>query len=233
MQLSKTRSHQGDKESIAHPQRRQFLQKLSLGAGLLTTIGIASCSKDKDSSPSMGVSLGSGDFAVLNYAYALEQLEAAFYTQVVATPYSGISTGELKLLTDIRDHEIGHREFFKAALATAAIPTLTIDFSKIDFTKRDVVLKTAQTFEDLGVAAYNGAGNFIADEKYLALAGKIVSVEARHAAYLRDLVTPGSFSSGSDIVDANGINLSMTPAAVFAAAGAYIKTQIDTNTLPK
>ncbi|HWV65036.1 ferritin-like domain-containing protein [Chitinophaga sp.] len=36
------------------------------------------------------MSLGSGDVAVLNYAYALEQLEAAFYTQVVLTPYTGI-----------------------------------------------------------------------------------------------------------------------------------------------
>ena len=32
------------------------------------------------------VDLGQGDFAVLNFAYALEQLEAAFYTQVLQRP---------------------------------------------------------------------------------------------------------------------------------------------------
>ena len=35
------------------------------------------------------VNLGTGDTGVLNYAYALEQLEAAFYTQVVASFYAG------------------------------------------------------------------------------------------------------------------------------------------------
>ncbi len=65
------------------------------------------------------VDLGSGDVGILNYAYALEQLEAAFYTQVIATPYSGITDAERTLLTEIRDHEIIHRDFFKAALGTS------------------------------------------------------------------------------------------------------------------
>ncbi len=38
------------------------------------------------------VDLGKGDFGVLNYAYALEQLESAFYTQVIATPYARMSS---------------------------------------------------------------------------------------------------------------------------------------------
>lgn len=53
--------------------------------------------------------IGSNDVNVLNYAYALEQLEAAFYTQAAMTPYSGITDAERKILTDIRDHEIVHR----------------------------------------------------------------------------------------------------------------------------
>ena len=80
--------------------------------------------------------LGTGDVAILNYAYALEQLEAAFYTQVIATPFTGITAAESSLLTDVRDHEIAHREFFKAALAGNAIPALQVDFSTIDFTSR-------------------------------------------------------------------------------------------------
>ena len=51
----------------------------------------------------------------------------------------------------------------------------------MDFNSRDSVLKTARTFEDLGVAAYNGAGQLLERGEYLLLAGKIVSVEARHA----------------------------------------------------
>ena len=41
---------------------------------------------------SSAVDLGSGDTGVLNYAYALEQLEAAFYTQLLAAPYSRMSS---------------------------------------------------------------------------------------------------------------------------------------------
>ena len=109
-------------------------------------------------SAALAADLGEGDVGVLNYAYALEQLEAAFYTQVIDTPYSGITEDETSWLTDIRDHEIAHRDFLKDALADGAIPDLEVDFSAVDFSSRDSVLNTAKTFEDLGVAAYNGAG---------------------------------------------------------------------------
>ncbi|MEI9943601.1 MAG: ferritin-like domain-containing protein [Chitinophagaceae bacterium] len=112
-----------------------------------------------------GISLGSGDTGILNYAYALEQLEAAFYAQVILNPFSGMTAAETALLTDIRDHEIAHREFFKAALAGNAIQPLTPDFSSITFTSRDSVLGTAKAFEDLGVSAYNGAGKLIVNPR--------------------------------------------------------------------
>jgi len=50
------------------------------------------------------------------------------------------------------------------------------------------------------VAAYNGAGRFLQSNVYLVLAGKIVSVEARHAALIRDIRTYNSFV-GSDVVN--------------------------------
>jgi PKD repeat protein len=112
------------------------------------------------------VNLGSGDIGVLNYAYALEQLEAAFYTTVVAdAAFASTFTDatERRLLTDIHDHEIAHREFFKAALATNAIKGLTPNFSTIDFKSRTSVLTAAKTFEDLGVMAYNGAGKLFSN----------------------------------------------------------------------
>jgi len=147
------------------------------------------------------------------------------------TPYSGISAAESALLTDIRDHEIAHREFFKAALAASAIPALEVDFTSINFSSRDSVLATAKAFEDLGVTAYNGAGKLIVSADYLALAGKIVSVEARHAAYIRDIISNGSFADNT-AVDPNGLDLSRTPAQVLAIADTYIKTAINASNLP-
>lgn len=239
MHILKNPSQEEGKEVMPNLQRRNFLKYLGMGSAFVTAATMAaSCHKD-DNNNNMGgsgVSLGTGDVAVLNYAYALEQLEAAFYTQVVLTPYAGISDTELDFFKDIRNHEIGHREFFKAALSTSAIAGLEVDFSSIDFTKRDSVLGTAKAFEDLGVSAYNGAGQFISSSAtglvYLGLAGKIVSVEARHAAYIRDLISPGSFAD-SDVIDANGLDKSRAPIEVYNIAKTYIKTKINTDTLPK
>lgn len=197
----------------------------------------AACNKEDADGDGDGVNLGSGDVGILNYAYALEQLEAAFYQQVVATPYTGMTALEMEYLTDIRNHEVGHREFFKAAITAAAptmiIPALEVNFASINFTDRTSVLATAKAFEDLGVTAYNGAGQLISTSGngpvYLGLAGKIVSVEARHAALIADLISNGTFANTTD---SNGLDTARTPAQVLAIAGAYIKTKINASNLP-
>jgi hypothetical protein len=178
-------------------------------------------------SPALAADLGEGDVGVLNYAYALEQLEAAFYSMVIDMPYSGMTEEETSWLTDIRDHEVEHRDFLKKALADGAIPDLEVDFSAVDFGSRESVLTTAKTFEDLGVAAYNGAGKLIENPDYLLAAGKIVSVEARHAAAIRDLLNMDSVAfAGDDVVDKNGLDGALEPAKVLAAAGPFIKTEV-------
>lgn len=194
---------------------------LAISGGFLPNFGISSA---------LAADLGSGDIGVLNYAYALEQLEAAFYAKVVDSPYTDMPEGEKTALTDIRDHEVEHREFLKKALADKAIPDLEVDFSKVDFTKRDSVLGTAKVFEDLGVSAYNGAGKLIKNPDYLLAAGKIVSVEARHAATIRDLLQPGSIAFASmEVVDKNGLDGAKAPADVLKAAGPFIKTEVTAN----
>lgn len=211
--------------------RRRFLGYAGAASGLVVLA--AGCNKDEVVSNGTldGVDLGSGDIGILNYAYALEQLEAAFYTQVIMSQFSGISSTEVTLLTDIRDHEIAHREFFKTALADKAIMDLEVDFSSIDFGSRDSVLGTAKAFEDLGVSAYNGAGRLIETADYLVLAGKIVSVEARHAALIRDLIMMGSFADDT-VIDANGLDLTRKPSEVLVIAQPYIKTTINADNLP-
>ena len=196
---------------------------LALSGGFLPNFGISSA---------LAADLGSGDIGILNYAYALEQLEAAFYTKVVDSPYKDMPDAEKATLTDIRDHEVEHREFLKKALADKAIPDLEVDFSKVDFTNRESVLGTAKVFEDLGVAAYNGAGKLIKNPDYLLAAGKIVSVEARHAATIRDLLQPRSIAfAGMDVVDKNGLDGAKGPSEVLKAAGPFIKTEVTANSI--
>jgi len=231
--IIKTKSNSENKEGeiTSVVNRRLFLRSAGLATSL-GTIVISACTTDHDPDPMIpgtgdAVELGSGDVGVLNYAYALEQLEAAFYTQVIATPYAGMTESEKMILTDIRDHEIIHRDFFKAALGSGAIKGLTPNFSAIDFTSRTAVLGAAKLFEDTGVAAYNGAGKLIKNGDYLLLAGKIVSVEARHASVIRDLLNPKSADfAGDDIIDANGFDKAVAPADILAAVKGYVKDTI-------
>jgi hypothetical protein len=213
--------------------RRTFLH----WSGVTVAVAALGCSDDDSGvgpGPGSGsaVDLGSGDNGVLNYAYALEQLEAAFYTQVVAGAYySGAPSNEQSILSDIRNHEVIHRDFLKAALGGAAIADLQVDFTSVNFADRASVLGAARTFEDLGVAAYNGAGKLLTNPDYLLVAGKIVSVEARHAAAIRDLLQANSFA-GSDVVNANGLDQAKTPSEVLTAADGYITTEVTASNLP-
>jgi hypothetical protein len=224
--LKSEQKMRGDKDpGISNVSRRNFLGYAGASAGLL--LFGAACKKEDS-----GVDLGSGDTGILNYAFALEQLEAAFYIKVASSFYTGISTDERTLLTEIRDHEVAHREFFRAALAGNAIQNLEVDFSSVDFTSRTSVLSAAKAFEDLGVQAYNGAGPLLQSATFLTLAGKIVSVEARHAALIRDRISNGTFV-GTDVINpANAIEYSKTPAEVLGIAGAFIKTKINASNLP-
>jgi len=217
--------------------RRKFLL-FSGTAASAALLGVA-CGKEEDSPffPSTDVDLGSGDFGILNYAYALEQLEAAFYVQVLNTPYASMPAIESELLRDIRDHEVAHREFFKNALGTNAIKALEVNFSSIDFANRASVLGTAKAFEDLGVSAYNGAGKLLQSADFLLLAGKIVSVEARHAAIIRELITPGSFADLGSLAplganNASALDGALMPKDVLAIAAGFLKTKVTGNNLP-
>ncbi len=209
--------------------RRGFLGLAGVAAG--ATVALSACDSNSDDDADVTLDFNT-DLGVLNYAYALEQLEAAFYVQVTATPYSGMTGAEMQILTDVRNHEVVHREFFKGALAANAIGALTPKFDAIRFNDRTSVLTTAKVFEDLGVAAYNGAGKYLKDSGFLTAAGKIVSVEARHAAVIRELLAPGSdsFANLTDIGNGSnpsaGLDGALKPDAVLRAAGAFIRQSI-------
>lgn len=215
-------------ESAANPfaravDRRSFLRYTGATA-LVGGLALAGCKKDTDDpKPDTRVNLGSGDIGILNYAYALEQLEAAFYEAVLkGSYYTNASPGEKAILKDIRDHEVIHREFFKKAIPVASrIKDLTPNFSTVNFGDRMSVLTTAKALEDTGVGAYNGAGPLFsaAGGAYLLLAGEIVSVEARHAALIADLLVEGSFANTAD---ANGLDPANSVADTLNAAKGFI-----------
>jgi rubrerythrin len=233
--------------------RRNFLKISGLtlaGTGLL----LAGCNNDDDNNNSTPNSsqlpgvrngkfdLGGGDFGVLTYAYALEQLESDFYTKVVNN-YGSFSDEAKAILQDIWKHEVVHREFFRTALTvnlpdhtTQLLPDLTFDYGTLNFTNQDAVLATAMALEDTGVSAYNGAGKIFTNATFLGLAGKIVSVEARHASAIRNLIQPGTaYFAGNDQVDATtGLDKANDPSVVIGAVGdlGFITTPFTAQYLP-
>jgi hypothetical protein len=124
---------------LAPVGRKRFLKYTAL-SGAAVLIGLESCRKTTPVGGKHTIDVGSGDTGILNFAYALEQLEAAFYIKVNASFYKNITDAEKQVLTDIMYHEVAHRDFFKKALSSAAIQDLKTDFSDVDFTSRASVL---------------------------------------------------------------------------------------------
>ena len=160
---------------------------------------------------------GGGDVEILNFALTLEYLEAAFYTQGLKQ-VSGLSGDAKSLATEIRDNETEHVDALTKTikdLGGMPVKAPGVDFGDA-FANQKAFLKLAQTFEDTGVSAYNGAAPMIESTEVLAAAGSIVQIEARHAAAIRLL-------NGQPITD-GGFDKPLEQQAVLDAVKPFVKS---------
>ncbi len=227
---------QGKPEALdkAGVSRRKFLTYAGAiaGAGIMMST-VSSCSKDDNDDDVVvngDINVGTDDRGVLNYLYALEQLSAAFFVKVNSVFYAGATEYEKKYLSDVRDHNIMHREFLKNMLADKAIPELQFDFSQVDFTTRAAVLDGASKMKSLVISGYNGCLHLLSTPTTLTVCGKMVSVAARHFSFIQTLIDINSFSFNTD---ENGMDSYKTPVAVVAESAHYFKTKITVKDLPK
>jgi ferritin-like protein len=157
---------------------------------------------------------GSGDVDILNFALTLEYLETDFYQ--VKGRSVGLSGEAKALATQIGDEEAEHvAALSKAITASGGKPVKKPTFS-FPVTSQAGFLKLAYTLENTGVGAYNGAGPSLMNKAYLAAAGSIVQIEARHAASIALL-------TGSPITPSGAFDKPLTKQQVLAAAGPLIK----------
>jgi Ferritin-like domain len=191
--------------------RQSFILKGALTAGAVYGLGAVQ--------PFVGQALAQddgGDVDILNFALTLEYLEAAYYAEGLKR--AGLSGEAKQLATTIRGDEDEHVDALTAAIKDAGgMPAKApmVDFG--DATKNQMAfLKLAQTFEDTGVSAYNGAGPMIQSKDILAAAGSIVQVEARHAAAVRGL-------NGEPPTD-GGFDKALDMAAVQKAVAPFVKS---------
>jgi hypothetical protein len=139
---------------------------------------------------------------ILNFALTLEYLEAEFYATALAAPGLIPDAAARAAIQTIANHEAAHVKFIAGALTSAGgtpIAKPTFDFSANGggnvpgplanvFTDYDLFLAVAQVLEDTGVRAYKGqAGNLTGGGAVLQAALQIHSVEARHAAHIRQM----------------------------------------------
>ena len=212
--------------------RRSFLRKLMAGGTVLMMPSFfTACDDDDDNDnplgptpdPVTGLTLDlRSDVGIFRLTHVHEQVEAAFYTAVVASSNfpSMFSAEERELLVDLRNVEIIHREFIGAVLGAQAVPDLRGSINQATLntilSSRANILTTAKMLEHTGLAALNGSGKYITDARNLLVSGKLASVEARHAAALRDVMPPSGVSAntafaGDDIIDANGRDVKAEP----------------------
>jgi len=126
----------------------------------------------------------SNDIVILNFALALEYLQASFYTE--AERIGALHGALAHQATVVGMHERAHVKAFKALLGSAAIKEPAFNFHGVTESPK-AFRSTAVAFEDLATAAYKQQAPLIKSRSYLAGALAIHSVEARHAAWIRRL----------------------------------------------
>lgn len=145
--------------------------------------------------------LPGGDIDILNYALTLEYLERKFYREGIANHTEGafLEAGFTKEfyqnLLIIKSDEETHVDFLAGALMDKAIPEPSFAFPTTDV-KSFVGLSAI--LEGVGVSAYLGAAAVIMNKEYLTAAGAILTVEARHAAYVRAAIGQKPFPAPFD-----------------------------------
>jgi rubrerythrin len=159
--------------------RAQFLFR-ALAAGGVVAGGVALSGLPR---LSMGAPSPQQDVRVLNLLLLVEYTEAAFYREALQR---GGLTGELRRYAQVVGaHEREHLRFLKKQLGRKATREPSHAFG--DSTRDpDAFVAAAVALEDLTVAAYNGQATNVT-RPVLAAAATIVSVEARHAAWIRSI----------------------------------------------
>ena len=114
----------------------------------------------------------------------------------------------------IQRDENDHVAFLANALGSAARPRP--NFKNLVAPDVRTFAEMSYTFENVGVGAYLGAAPIIFDKTYLAAAGSILAIEARHAGFLGTLL-----AHGIDLFDAP-FEIPGTIAEVVGNASPYV-----------
>jgi rubrerythrin len=128
------------------------------------------------------------DLEILSFALTVEYVQSALYRDALQE-VTGLDTVERRAVQHLRDNEIEHVDALRATITDAG--GRPNDRPRVDFgpalATRGSFLKLANTLEDTGVSAYNGAAPALENEDFVAVFASIAQVEARHSAVVRTI----------------------------------------------
>ena len=162
--------------------RSDFFKKAALGGGTLMAGGIMFAGLP---ALALGAPSKAQDVAILNYALTLEYLETAFYKEARAK--AGLTGETAKFAKVVYGHEAAHVAAIKKVLGSKAVASPSFNFGATTASQKSFQ-KTSLAVEDLGVSAYAGQGPRLKQTAVIQAALAIHSVEARHAAWMRNIV---------------------------------------------
>jgi rubrerythrin len=164
----------------ANPTRGQLLIRGAVAAGALTAGGIL-----VGGVPKLAVSQPSAeqDEKVLSFLLGLEHLQAAFYTEAERRAALPAPLSEFARL--VGEQERAHVAALEKTLGGKSPSRPEFDFGDAT-TDPDQFLSAAVELEEIAVAAFNGQVANLTRPRVMT-AMKIVSVEARHVGWARDL----------------------------------------------
>ncbi len=163
------------------------------------------------------------DVKILNFALTLEFLEAEFYRLAVANKAFGTNAQLQRFAEVVAVHEAKHVTFLKGVLKRSAIRKPTFDFGDA-VTDPAKFAATAKVLEDTGVRAYLGQAANIFQRPILTAAGTILTVEARHAAWIRFIIAPADPTTPvADLPAPRTFDVPASEQATLRKAGPFIK----------
>jgi hypothetical protein len=162
------------------PTRGQLLVRAAAVGGALTAGGILAGGLPK---PAASQPSAAQDARVIEWLLEIEYIQAGFYTEAESR---GALQGELReFATLVGEQERAHVEALEKALGGSAPTKPSLDFGDATTEPREFV-PAAVRLEETALAAFNGQAPNLT-KKPLLTALKIVSVEARHAGWIRDI----------------------------------------------
>lgn len=195
--------------------RADFLRKASLGGGVL--LGALSTT----AAPALAQSASKTDKSILNYALVLEYIQASFYTE--AERLKTLRGATATQARTVGAHERAHVKALREVLGRDAVKRPSFDFRGVTESP-GAFRRTAVAFEDLSVAAYAGQAPRIESKEYLVAALGILSVEARHASWIRRLAGRQPAARAFDEPRPKSEVLDLVKQTRFVESGARVST---------